>query len=155
MGQSSLSQLQVHRVPRHLMCDTGRHLFKDCYIEGTVDFIFGNGKSVYMNTAIKSVAEGLGVITVQAMGGEPNSKFIFIHCNITGSGDMYLGRAWKETSRVVFAYTYMGPLINKTGWMRGALQKYGACAVHLYFHFSSFSSSEIVGIITNIDRMVN
>lgn len=26
----------------------GRHLFKDCYIEGTVDFIFGSAKSVYL-----------------------------------------------------------------------------------------------------------
>jgi pectinesterase len=28
--------------------DVGMHLFKGCYIEGTVDFIFGSGKSVYM-----------------------------------------------------------------------------------------------------------
>lgn len=28
--------------------DKGKHLFKDCYIEGTVDFIFGNGKSLYL-----------------------------------------------------------------------------------------------------------
>lgn len=27
--------------------DTGRHLFKDCLIRGTVDFIFGNGRSIY------------------------------------------------------------------------------------------------------------
>lgn len=27
--------------------DQGRHLFENCYIEGTVDFIFGNGKSIY------------------------------------------------------------------------------------------------------------
>lgn len=27
--------------------DTGRHYFKNCYIEGAVDFICGNGKSVY------------------------------------------------------------------------------------------------------------
>lgn len=31
------------------LCDhRGRHLFKDCYIEGTVDYIFGNGKSLYL-----------------------------------------------------------------------------------------------------------
>lgn len=27
--------------------DRGRHLFKDCLIRGTVDFIFGNGRSIY------------------------------------------------------------------------------------------------------------
>lgn len=28
--------------------DKGLHFFKDCHIEGTVDFIFGNGKSIYL-----------------------------------------------------------------------------------------------------------
>lgn len=27
--------------------DVGRHYFKDCYIEGSIDFIFGNGRSMY------------------------------------------------------------------------------------------------------------
>lgn len=30
--------------------DRGRHFFKDCYIEGTADFIFGNAKSIYLVT---------------------------------------------------------------------------------------------------------
>ena len=28
--------------------DRGNHFFKDCYIEGIVDFIFGRGKSLYL-----------------------------------------------------------------------------------------------------------
>lgn len=27
--------------------DAGRHYFRDCYIEGSIDFIFGNGRSLY------------------------------------------------------------------------------------------------------------
>ncbi|KAG6590056.1 putative pectinesterase 50, partial [Cucurbita argyrosperma subsp. sororia] len=97
--------------------DRGRHFFKDCYIEGTVDFIFGNGKSLYLKTVINSVAEGTGVITAQAReNSTDDSGFTFAYCNITGTGNTYLGRAWKERTRVVFAYTYMGTLINTQGW---------------------------------------
>jgi pectin methylesterase-like acyl-CoA thioesterase len=28
--------------------DKGNHFFKDCYVEGSVDFIFGSGKSLYL-----------------------------------------------------------------------------------------------------------
>ncbi|KAJ6993510.1 pectinesterase 63 [Populus alba x Populus x berolinensis] len=98
--------------------DRGRHFFKDCYVRGTVDFIFGNGKSLYLNTTIDSVAEGTGVITAQAREHvTEDSGFTFIHCNLTGLGNnTYLGRAWKQRPRVVFAYTYMGHLINDEGW---------------------------------------
>ncbi|KAF5458677.1 hypothetical protein F2P56_022690 [Juglans regia] len=104
--------------------DRGRHLFQSCYIEGSVDFIFGNGKSLYRDTTIKSVAENLGVIAAQDMNGQSgDSGFVFVHYKIQGTGDMYLGRAWKDTSRVVFAYTYMGSNINSGGWMKSPHQK--------------------------------
>ncbi|KAJ0078868.1 hypothetical protein Patl1_23804 [Pistacia atlantica] len=103
------------------LCDfVGRHLFRDCYVEGTVDFIFGDGQSLYLNTTIKSVAKGLSVIT--AHGREEvsgKSGFAFVHCNIIGSGDTFLGRAWKNSPRVIFAYTYMGEHINDQGWLSG------------------------------------
>ncbi|XP_030490751.2 putative pectinesterase 63 [Cannabis sativa] len=100
--------------------DKGRHLFRDCYIEGTVDFIFGNGQSLYLNTTIRSVAKQTGVITAQArtMVSE-NSGFTFVHCKIIAEGDTYLGRAWKDMPRVIFAYTYMGPHIDVNGWSNG------------------------------------
>ncbi|KDP33954.1 hypothetical protein JCGZ_07525 [Jatropha curcas] len=101
--------------------DRGRHFFKDCYVVGTVDFIFGNGKSLYLNTTIESVANETGVITAQGRENtEEESGFTFIHCNLTGIGNnTYLGRAWKVRPRVVFAYTYMGSIINGAGWSTG------------------------------------
>ena len=69
------------------------------------------------NTMIQSVAKGVGVITAQARENVADtSGFAFVHCNISGSGDTYLGRAWRLRPRVVFAYTYMGTLINGEGW---------------------------------------
>ncbi|KAG0471040.1 hypothetical protein HPP92_015586 [Vanilla planifolia] len=97
--------------------DKGRHLFKDCFIQGTVDFIFGNGRSIYLRCEINSVADGTTYITAQARTTiADKSGFAFVHCQVTGTGSAYLSRAWKKSSRVVFAYTYMGSLVNPRGW---------------------------------------
>ncbi|KAJ0032034.1 hypothetical protein Pint_13571 [Pistacia integerrima] len=95
-----------------------RHLFRDSYVKGTVDFIFGDGQSLHLNTTIKSVAKGLSVIT--AHGREEvsgKSGFAFVHCNIIDSGDTYLGRAWKNSPRKVYygEYKCMGPGADSTG----------------------------------------
>lgn len=37
-----------HGFQDTLMDDAGKHLYKDCYVEGTVDFIFGSGQSLYL-----------------------------------------------------------------------------------------------------------
>ncbi|KAF6153416.1 hypothetical protein GIB67_003606 [Kingdonia uniflora] len=97
--------------------DKGNHYFENCHIEGTVDFIFGNGKSFYTHSVINSVAKGLSAITAQARStAEERSGFSFVHCNITGTGNTYLGRAWKQRAKVVFAYTYMGTVVHPEGW---------------------------------------
>ncbi|EEF32171.1 putative pectinesterase 63 [Ricinus communis] len=102
------------------LCDDhGMHFFKDCYIEGTIDFIFGLGKSIYLNSIIHVVDDKLlTVITAQA-GSDPkeDTGFVFVHCSITGDGTgAFLGRAWMPMPRVVFAYTRMGKVIHPGGW---------------------------------------
>ncbi|KAF5743627.1 hypothetical protein HS088_TW08G00212 [Tripterygium wilfordii] len=57
--------------------DKGLHLFKDCFITGTVDFIFGNAKSLYLNTEINVIPEeGFTVITAHARQGEEYSQLL-------------------------------------------------------------------------------
>lgn len=41
-------------VQHTLSDDEGRHYFKECYIEGSIDFIFGNGRSMYKVSSTKS-----------------------------------------------------------------------------------------------------
>ncbi|MBA0846865.1 hypothetical protein Goshw_008637 [Gossypium schwendimanii] len=61
---------------------------------------------------------GLTVITAQARESqEENTGYSFVHCTITGTAQgAYLGRAWKTSPKVVYAYTDMSEVINPEGW---------------------------------------
>ncbi|KAE9613994.1 hypothetical protein Lal_00016474 [Lupinus albus] len=95
----------------------GRHYYKDCYIEGSVDFIFGNALSLFEGCHVHAIAQNTGALTAQGRGSLlEDTGFSFVHCKVTGSGALYLGRAWGPFSRVVFAYTYMDNIIIPKGW---------------------------------------
>lgn len=98
----------------------GRHYFKNCFIQGSVDFIFGNGRSVYKDCYVRALAvgyEATGSVTAQKRNTlQLDSGFSFLNCNITGDGNVYLGRAWGPDSRVVFAYTWMADVVVPEGW---------------------------------------
>ncbi|GAB2223480.1 hypothetical protein Droror1_Dr00017621 [Drosera rotundifolia] len=95
----------------------GRHYYKDCYIEGSVDFIFGNGLSLFEGCHVHAIAQSAGALTAQGRGSLlEDTGFSFVNCKVTGSGALYLGRAWGPFSRVVFAYTYMDNIIVPKGW---------------------------------------
>ncbi|KAE9464509.1 hypothetical protein C3L33_03597, partial [Rhododendron williamsianum] len=96
---------------------TGRHYYKDCYIEGSVDFIFGNGLSLFEGCHVHAIAQLTGAVTAQGRGSIlEDTGFSFVNCKVTGSGALYLGRAWGPFSRVVFAFTYMDNIIMPKGW---------------------------------------
>nr|XP_024399458.1 probable pectinesterase 53 isoform X1 [Physcomitrium patens]PNR37458.1 hypothetical protein PHYPA_020567 [Physcomitrium patens] len=96
----------------------GRHYFKDCYIQGSIDFIFGSGQSYYETCHLHSIANpGSGSLTAQKRGtGVETSGFSFVRFCVTGNGPIYLGRAWGPYSRVVFLYTDIAAPIISAGW---------------------------------------
>lgn len=95
----------------------GRHYFKDCYIEGSIDFICGDGQSLYKNCQLHSIANpGSGSIAAQKRTGDTSTGFSFVGCTITGSGPIYLGRAWGPNSRIVFIYCNIADIIRPEGW---------------------------------------
>ncbi|XP_002968924.2 probable pectinesterase 53 [Selaginella moellendorffii] len=94
---------------------SGRHYFKSCFIQGSVDFIFGNGRSLYKDCELNAI--GSGALTAQKrQNASDNTGFSFVNCRILGNGLVYLGRAWGPFSRVVFLYCYMDSVINPGGW---------------------------------------
>ncbi|VFR01842.1 unnamed protein product [Cuscuta campestris] len=103
------------------LCDHhNKHFYKDCYIEGTVDFIFGDGKSIFLNNEIH-VIEGNRMAMVTAHGRKSENEdtgFSFVHCKVTGTGQTaVLGRGWFDYSKVVFTYTDVSDAIKPEGWM--------------------------------------
>ncbi|MCO5599400.1 hypothetical protein L7F22_053503 [Adiantum nelumboides] len=97
--------------------DHGRHYFENCYIQGSIDFIFGDGQSLYKGCKLHTLSTNPGSLTAQKRSS-PSSRtgFSFVDCKVDGSGLLFLGRAWGPYSRVVFSYTYLGNVIIPKGW---------------------------------------
>ncbi|XP_078442032.1 putative pectinesterase 29 [Wolffia australiana] len=98
------------------LCDmSGRHYFKDCRIEGAVDFIFGIGRSIYDSCAI--VSTGDGWITAHGRNSaNDTSGYVFKNCNITGTGKTHLGRPWGPLSTVIYYESFMADIVVPQGW---------------------------------------
>ncbi|KAK4262602.1 hypothetical protein QN277_028143 [Acacia crassicarpa] len=97
--------------------DAGRHYFKDCYIEGSIDFIFGNGRSMYKDCVMHSIATKFGSIAAHKRKYvDEKTGFAFVGCQVTGTGPLYVGRALGQYSRIVYAYTYFDDIVTQEGW---------------------------------------
>jgi polygalacturonase len=102
-------------------CKPARQYFSNCYVEGNVDFIFGDGKTVFDHCEIHSTPHGGGYITAQSKHypGE-DSGFVLNHCKLTQdagvTGSVFLGRPWRPLATVIYLHTKMGEKIDQAGW---------------------------------------
>uniref|UniRef100_A0A0R0HMQ9 pectinesterase n=1 Tax=Glycine max TaxID=3847 RepID=A0A0R0HMQ9_SOYBN len=83
----------------------GLHYFNNCSIQGPFT------RKVASITAQKRTNSSL------------ESGFSFKNCTVIGSGQVYLGRAWGDYSRVVFSYTFMDNIVLAKGWSDWGDQK--------------------------------
>jgi pectin methylesterase-like acyl-CoA thioesterase len=101
-------------------CVPARQYFVDCYIEGNVDFIFGDALAYFENCEIHSLAHPVVCITAQSRKyAEQHSGYVFDRCRLTadpGAKRVYLGRPWRAYGTVVFLNTSMPAEIAPDGW---------------------------------------
>ncbi|SNR31165.1 pectinesterase [Maribacter sedimenticola] len=94
-----------------------RQYFKDCYIEGTVDFIFGWSTAYFENCII--FCKSKGYITAASTEKDQPYGFVFQNCKITGHAEqntVYLGRPWRPFAKTVWLNCEMDDLIKTEGW---------------------------------------
>lgn len=97
--------------------ETSRQYFKDCYIEGTTDFIFGEATAVFNNCIIKNLTNSF----ITAASTTPRQKFgyVFLGCRLIADSSVqkcFLGRPWRPYAKTVFINTEMGKHILPEGW---------------------------------------
>lgn len=101
-------------------CSAARQYFANCYIEGHVDFIFGDAKAVFENCELHSLAHPVSHITAQSKKyAAEDSGYVFNHCKLTaeaGADRVFLGRPWRAYATVIFLNTFMGKQIMPAGW---------------------------------------
>lgn len=94
-----------------------RQYYEDCYVEGTVDFIFGWSTAVFRNCEIHSV--GNGYVTAPATDKGKKYGYVFWNCRLTAAPEtksVYLSRPWRPYAQVVYIQCQLGKHILPAGW---------------------------------------
>lgn len=101
-----------------LYAKNGRQYYENCYIEGHVDFIFGQAAAVFENCRIHSKGDGYIAAPMRFSAEEP-SGLVFTNSTLNSentSKGVYLGRPWRDYGRTVFINTKMDAAIRPEGW---------------------------------------
>ena len=86
-----------------------RQSFRNCRIEGTVDFIFGCGDAVFEDCEIRSLQDkrNVGFVAAPAHDIQQKEGFRFCRCQFTAeqevpAGSIFLARPWRDYGLSVF-----------------------------------------------------
>jgi pectinesterase len=138
LALSATRDRQVYRYCRMLgwqdtlYANGGRQYYDRCYIEGRVDFLFGNAQAVFDRCHIHS--KNGGYVTAASTDQSQRWGYVFLECKLTGddvpwkdpagtqpakkSAKAYLGRPWRPYASVTFVRCEIGDHIRPEGWMK-------------------------------------
>lgn len=105
-----------------LYTHSGTQYYRNCHIQGTVDFIFGAATAVFDNNTIHSVGGGSALV---APSTEQNVPFglVFLGGKVTAAsnvskGSVALGRNWRPYGAATYIRTELGQHISAVGWVK-------------------------------------
>lgn len=107
-------------IPREQLYKEGGnvHLFQNCRICGTVDFIFGCAEAYFQGCEIVSLKDsrGVGYVAAPAHPLAAESGFSFVNCDFVSGGaensSVYLARPWRDFGKCDFVNCKFGAHVN-------------------------------------------
>ncbi|MFV0342158.1 MAG: pectinesterase family protein [Anaerocolumna sp.] len=99
----------------------GRHWYRNCFICGDIDFIFGGATAYFEECEVFSnyVNKEINGYVTAASTSMEDEGYVFDQCKFTSNcppGSVYLGRPWRNHAKVAILNSYMGEHINEEGW---------------------------------------
>jgi pectinesterase len=120
-----------------LMINNGREYWKNCYIAGRVDFIYGSATAFFDHCEVHS--RNGGHVTAASTPQDHPFGYVFYECKLTGDATPWvrpatdattkptpdkltpkadLGRPWRPYAAVVYIHCEMGDHIKPEGWQK-------------------------------------
>lgn len=97
--------------------DDSRQIYYNCYIEGTVDFIFGPATCWFEGCELHAISNGY--LTAASTPGNHPFGYVFYRCKVTADPNVtseWLGRPWRNYASVIFRECELPAVINPKGW---------------------------------------
>ncbi|QSZ32978.1 hypothetical protein DSL72_002562 [Monilinia vaccinii-corymbosi] len=107
-----------------LLTQIGNQVYAKCYIEGAIDWIFGQHSVAWFDGSTIAASAPYGCITANGRPSSSDASFYVLNkCKITtsngstaGPGTVYLGRPWSPYARVAVQSSSLSNVINPAGW---------------------------------------
>ncbi len=130
-------------------CQASRQYFHDCYVEGHVDFIFGDAKAVFDHCELHGLASQRVMLSAQSkVFPQEDSGYYFLNCKVTGAPMpegkeriLILGRPWRDYATVFFINTDFQVQVAPQGWDEWA----GKLKTATYGEFNSHGTGANLG----------
>lgn len=122
LPQASVSGEPFGGIPireKHIEC---RQLYDRCYIEGTVDFIFGGAAALFEHCQLHGLKRSSGgplYVTAASTPAGQSHGFVFRDCVLTaedGVQPVYLGRPWRHEAKTDFAGCRYAAQVHPDRW---------------------------------------
>ena len=132
----AVAAAKTQRIPENMQ---SRQYYEDCYIAGTVDYIFGWATAYFNRCELHCL--GNGYVTAAATPQGQTYGYVFNECHITAEPGVqtYLGRPWRHYAQTVFVNCTMDECVRPQGWQTWPNKETGAdgSATAFYAEYNS------------------